>query len=101
MLEVMAEEDTELIAADEGIELTADDREAMEAAELDNIELTTDELDDLDPEPDPPPQAVRASRTANKLQRLIFIVITLLWFLGNLASQPQARHPVGYKWRSI
>ncbi len=81
MLEVMAEEDTELIAADDGIELTADDREAMEAAELDTIELTTDELEDLDPEPDPPPQAVSASRTANKLQRFIFIVITLLWFL--------------------
>lgn len=76
MLEVAAEEDTEL---------TADDREDMEASELDtieldNIELTTDELEDLDPEPDPPPQAVRASKTANKLQRLIFIVITLLWF---------------------
>ncbi|MDR7091534.1 hypothetical protein J2X05_003569 [Cellvibrio fibrivorans] len=35
----------------------------------------------MDPEPDPPPQAVSASRTANKLQRFIFIVITLLWFL--------------------
>lgn len=89
MLEGMAEEDIELMSVDEDTELKADDREV---AELDNIELTTDELEDLDPEPDPPPQAVRASRTANKLQRLIFIVITLLWFLGNLASQPQARH---------
>lgn len=58
MLEVIAEEDTEL---------TADDREDMEVAELDNIELTTDEMEDLDPEPEPPPQAVRASKTANKL----------------------------------
>lgn len=90
MLEVTAEEDTEL---------TADDREDMEVAELDNIELTTDELDDLDPEPDPPPQAVRASKTANKLQRLVFIVITLLWFFGNLASQPQARYLGRCKWR--
>jgi hypothetical protein len=90
MLELIAEEDTELMAndddselkaADEGTELTADDREAMEAAELDNIELATDELEDLEPEPDPPPQAVRVSKTANKLNRFIFMVIILLWFL--------------------
>jgi len=83
ILELIAEEDTEL---------SVDDREEIETAELDTIELTTDELEDLDPEPDPPPQAVRASKTVNKLQRLIFIVITLLWFFGNLASQPQARY---------
>lgn len=87
MLEVTAEEDTEL---------TADDREDMEVSELDIIELTTDELttdelEDLDPEPDPPPQAVRANRVANKLKRLIFIVVTLLWFFGNLGSHLQAR----------
>lgn len=101
MLELIAEEDTELTSDDEDNELTADDREAMEAAELDTIELdtielTTDELEDLDPEPEPepepPPQAVRAIKTANKLKRLIFIVVTLLWFFRNLASQPQARH---------
>ena len=90
MLALIAEEDTELMAndddselkaADEGTELTADDREAMEAAELDNIELATDELEDLEPEPDPPPQAVRVSTTANRLNRFIFMVIVLLWFL--------------------
>lgn len=92
MLEVTVEEDTEL---------TADDREDMGAAELDNIELTTDELDDLDPEPDPPPQAVRVSKTANKLNGLTFMVMTLLWFFRNLASQPQARHLGRCMWRRI
>lgn len=76
MLELIAEEVTELAADDGG----------MEVAELDGIELTTDELDDLEPEPDPPPQAVRASKTANKLKRLIFMLITLLWLYGNSAS---------------
>lgn len=82
MLELIAEEDSELMTDDEDSELTADDREDMEAAELDNIELTTDELEDLDPKPDPPPQAVRANKTANKLKRLTLMVITPLWFFG-------------------
>jgi hypothetical protein len=75
-------EDSELKADDKDSELKADDREGMEAAELDNIELTTDELEDLDPKPDPPPQAVRVNKTANKLKRLTIMVITPLWFFG-------------------